>query len=86
MYSSGHSSRSGTATGGSNYSNHASPVHSMQGSPHNLGTSQSLDTTQERWAQDDVTMVMNRVALTMVVGGVVHTDHGDGGGDGDEDD
>eukprot|EP00057_Strongylocentrotus_purpuratus_P004559 XP_003728955.1 PREDICTED: leucine-rich repeat extensin-like protein 5 [Strongylocentrotus purpuratus] len=48
MYSSGHSSRCGTATGASNYSNHASPVHSMQGSPHNIPTTQSLDTTQER--------------------------------------
>ncbi|XP_022087214.1 zinc finger protein GLIS3-like isoform X2 [Acanthaster planci] len=38
MFSSAHSSRSGTATGASSYSNHPSPVHSMQGSPHNANS------------------------------------------------
>ncbi|XP_071508214.1 zinc finger protein GLIS3-like [Diadema antillarum] len=48
MYSSGHSSRSDTATGVNSYSNHASPVHSLQGSPHNIATTQSLEIQQER--------------------------------------
>ncbi|XP_033637161.1 zinc finger protein GLIS1-like isoform X1 [Asterias rubens] len=49
IFSSAQSSRSGTATGASSYSNHPSPVHSM-GSPHNT-TSHSvgnLDDSRER--------------------------------------
>ncbi|XP_070564377.1 zinc finger protein GLIS3-like [Ptychodera flava] len=41
IYSSAHSSRSGTATGASSYSNHPSPVHSMTGSP--LGQVQQMN-------------------------------------------
>nr|XP_006825750.1 PREDICTED: zinc finger protein GLIS3-like [Saccoglossus kowalevskii] len=46
MFSSAHSSRSSTATAASNYSNHASPVHSMTGSPHNQV--QSMTMVEER--------------------------------------
>ncbi|XP_038048353.1 zinc finger protein GLIS3-like isoform X2 [Patiria miniata] len=50
MFSSAHSSRSGTATGASSYSNHPSPVHSMQGSPHNPTTHSvgNLDDARDR--------------------------------------
>ncbi|XP_033118666.1 transcriptional activator GLI3-like isoform X2 [Anneissia japonica] len=45
LYSSVQSSRSGTATGASNYGNHQSPVHSLQGSPH--GPAHPLSTSED---------------------------------------